>query len=101
MTNKPKRRRTRNTPAPAPVYTESGFWGTIATYASELAPVAGPLLDAIGQTAMAIDRAERRNRSLEAGLRLLESQCEDNNEGGHDSQAKAIYRDLSYQRAKT
>ena len=73
MSNKPRRRRPRNTPAPAPIYPESGFWGTIATYASELAPVAGPLLDAIGQTATAIDRAERRNRSLEAEIRLLET----------------------------
>lgn len=86
MTNKPRRRRPRNTPAPAPapapapVYPENGFWGTIATYASELAPVAGPLLDAIGQTATAIDRAERRNRSLEADLRLLEAEWPDADE---------------------
>ena len=83
MTNKPRRRRSLNSQAPvpapsrAPAYPESGFWGTIATYASELAPVAGPLLDAIGQTATAIDRAERRNRSLEAEIRLLETDWAD------------------------
>ncbi len=30
---------------------EENIWGTIASYANELAPVAGPLLAAIGQTA--------------------------------------------------
>lgn len=45
---------------------EESIWGTIASYANELAPVAGPLLAAIGQTAEAIDRAEQRNRCLEA-----------------------------------
>jgi len=34
--------------------------------------MAGPLLEAIGHTAKAIDRAERRNRSLEAEGRWLE-----------------------------
>jgi hypothetical protein len=38
---------------------------------TRLAPVAGPLLDAIGQTANAIDRAERQSRSLEAAWKEL------------------------------
>jgi len=45
---------------------KESIWGTIASYAIELAPVAGPLLAAIGQTAEAIDRAEQRSRCLEA-----------------------------------
>ena len=45
---------------------EENIWGTIASYANELASVAGPLLAAIGQTAEAINRAEQRNRCLEA-----------------------------------
>ena len=45
---------------------EESIWGTIASYANELAPVAGLLLAAIGQTAEAINRAEQRNRCLEA-----------------------------------
>jgi len=61
-------------PAPPTVQSpppEGGFWTSIATYTTELAPVAGPLLEAIGRTANAIDRAERWNRCLEAkALRL-------------------------------
>jgi len=45
---------------------EESIWGTIASYANELAPLAGPLLAAIGQTAEAIDRAEQRSRCFEA-----------------------------------
>ena len=44
---------------------DGSIWATIASYANEFAPVAGPLLAAIGQTAEAIDRAEQRNRCLE------------------------------------
>jgi hypothetical protein len=51
--------------APSP---SSSFWGSIAAYARELAPVAGPLLEAIGQTAGAIERVEQSNRCLEAAL---------------------------------
>ncbi len=36
--------------------------------------IAGPLLEAIGQTAKAIDRADRRNRSLEPEVRWLEAE---------------------------
>ena len=64
MSNKPKRR-SRSALATTHSSSES-LWSTIASYANELAPVAGPLLDAIGQTADAIDRAERQSRSLEA-----------------------------------
>ncbi len=63
MTNKP----TRRLPAQvARATTERGIWSTVAAYASELAHVAGPLLEAISQTANAIERAERQNRALEA-----------------------------------
>ena len=68
MTNKPKRRSSSALPVPV----QSGFWSTIAAYTSELAPVAGPLLEAIGQTASAIDRAERQTRALEAAWEELE-----------------------------
>jgi hypothetical protein len=68
MSNKPTRRSRSAHRA-----TSSGsFWSTIASYANELAPVAGPLLDAIGQTAHAIERAERQSRSLEAAWEELE-----------------------------
>lgn len=33
------------------------FWTTLAAYCSELAPVTGPLLKALGDTASAIERA--------------------------------------------
>jgi hypothetical protein len=70
MSNKPKR---RNRSALATTHSSSGtFWSTIACYANELAPVAGLLLDAIGQTAHAIERAERQSRSLEAAWEELE-----------------------------
>ena len=45
---------------------EGSIWATIASYANELAPVLGPLLAAIGQTAEAIERVEQSNRCLEA-----------------------------------
>jgi hypothetical protein len=70
MKNKSKR---RSRSALATNYSSSNsFWSTIASYANELAPVAGPLLNAIGQTADAIDRAERRSRSLEAAWEGVE-----------------------------
>jgi hypothetical protein len=70
MSNKPKR---RGRSALATNYSSSNsFWSTIASYATELAPVAGPLLDAIGQTANAIDRADRQSRSLEAAWEGVE-----------------------------
>jgi hypothetical protein len=59
-------------PAVRPLPPEGGFWTTITTYATELAPVAGPLLETIGHTANAIDRADRRNQSLEAETCWLE-----------------------------
>lgn len=39
------------------------FWNHISTYCSELAAVAGPLLAAVGDTASALDRAERHTRA--------------------------------------
>lgn len=62
MSTKPTSRRTM---AISCSTNSKSFWGTLACYASELAPVAGPLLDAIGQTASAIDRAELSSRCLE------------------------------------
>ena len=35
------------------------FWASLASYASELAQVAGPLLEAVAQTAHAMDRAQQ------------------------------------------
>ena len=66
MSTQPTRRRTTAISRSTTTGTNSNsFWGTLAGYANELAPVAGPLLDAIGQTANAIDRAEQRSRCLE------------------------------------
>ena len=62
MSHKPKRR----TSSTISAFAQDNFWSAIAAYSSELAHVAGPLLDAIGQTANAIERAERQNRALEA-----------------------------------
>ena len=44
----------------------SKFWTSIASYCQELAPVAGPLLSAVGETADAVERAGRKRRSLRA-----------------------------------
>jgi hypothetical protein len=46
-------------------FAKSSIWATIATFCQELAPVSGPLVDAIGQTARAIDRGYLRYRALE------------------------------------
>lgn len=72
ITRAPKRLPIAAAPAGRPLPPEGGFWTTIATFATELAPMAGPLLEAIGNTAQAIDRADRRNRCLEAEGRWLE-----------------------------
>ena len=68
MSHKPKRRTSSTISASA----QDNFWSTIAAYSSELAHVAGPLLEAIGQTANAIERAERQTRALEAAWEELE-----------------------------
>lgn len=39
---------------------EQNVWTTIASYCHELAPISGPLLDCIGKTAAAINRAGER-----------------------------------------
>ena len=62
MSHKTKRRTSSTISASA----QDSFWSTVAAYSSELAHVAGPLLEAISQTAKAIERAERQNRALEA-----------------------------------
>ena len=46
---------------------EPNFLTTIATYCRELAPISSPLLDCIGQTAAAIERAGYESRSLKPG----------------------------------
>lgn len=53
---------------------EPNFWATIATFCRELAPISGQLLDCIGQTAAAIDRAEQGTRSVRAELDLDQRQ---------------------------
>jgi hypothetical protein len=45
---------------------EPNVWTTIATFCRELAPISGALLDSIGQTGAAIDRAGFDSRSLRA-----------------------------------
>ena len=42
-----------------PTVEQNYFWPTLARYASELALVAGPLLEAVAQTAHAMDRAQQ------------------------------------------
>jgi len=49
------------------------FWTSLASYCHELAPVAGPLLGAVGDTAQAVDRASRQTKSLRASSRTLEA----------------------------
>ena len=46
-------------PPELPTIEQNDFWPTIARYASELSLVAGPLLEAVAQTASAIDRAQQ------------------------------------------
>lgn len=40
------------------------FWTSLASFCQELAPVAGPLLSAVGETASAVDRAGRSTTAL-------------------------------------
>ncbi len=47
---------------------EHNFWTTIATFCRELAPISGPLLDCIGQTAAAIDRAGSQSQAPRPSL---------------------------------
>ena len=47
------------------------FWTSLSSYCQELAPVAGPLLAAVGDTADAVDRAGRQTNSLRASSRSL------------------------------
>ena len=47
---------------------EPNFWNTIATFCREIAPVSGALLDSIGQTAAAIDRAGSESQSPRPSL---------------------------------
>ena len=68
MSHKTKRR----TSSTISAFAQDNFWSTIAAYSSELAHVAGPLLEAIGHTAKAIERAERPTRALEAAWEELE-----------------------------
>lgn len=48
------------------------FWTTLSAYCNELAPVSGPLLSTIGETADAITRATHRAASLSASSATLE-----------------------------
>ena len=41
----------------------ASFWTSLATYCQELAPVAGPLLGAVGDTASAVDPAGRSTKA--------------------------------------
>lgn len=48
------------------------FWNSLASYCQELAPVAGPLLSAVGDTATAVDRAGRSTKALRDDSARLE-----------------------------
>lgn len=52
---------------------QPNFWTSLASYCQELAPVAGPLLAAVGDTASAVDRAGRQSSALRASSRALEA----------------------------
>lgn len=58
----------------------TSFWTALATYCQELAPVAGPLLSAVGDTADAVDRAGRSSSALRASSRTLRADLLDDNE---------------------
>lgn len=55
------------------------FWTALASYCQELAPVAGPLLSAVGDTASAVDRAGRSASALRSDSEQLSYlvSCED------------------------
>lgn len=42
------------------------FWSTLSDFCTELAPVSGPLLSVLGETAAAIDRANNPPRKLQS-----------------------------------
>jgi hypothetical protein len=50
----------------------ASFWTSLATYCQELAPVAGTLLGAVGDTATAVDRAGRSTQALRSDSDRLE-----------------------------
>lgn len=52
----------------------TNFWVALASYCQELAPVAGPLLSAVGDTAEAVDRAGRSSSALRASSRSLSAE---------------------------
>lgn len=49
----------------------TNFWVALASYCQELAPVAGPLLSAVGDTAEAVDRAGRSSSALRTSSHSL------------------------------
>jgi len=56
------------------------FWTALSSYCQELAPVAGPLLSAMGDTADAVDRAGRSSSALRASSRSLRAELLDDAE---------------------
>lgn len=56
------------------------FWTALSAYCQELAPVAGPLLSAVGDTADAVDRAGRSSSALRASSRSLSAELLDDAE---------------------
>jgi hypothetical protein len=70
MTHKPK----RQSPTVTPFEAEGCIWSTLGAYAKALAPVTGPLLEAIGEVADAIERVGRQNRALEPPWEQLEEE---------------------------
>lgn len=70
MIHKPKRQSATVTR----LHAEGLIWSTLGAYAKALAPVTGPLLEAIGEVADAIDRAGRQSRPFEPRWEQLEEE---------------------------
>lgn len=47
------------------------FWATLASYCTELAPVSGPLLSAVAETAQAVERASMQITALRSSSRSM------------------------------
>lgn len=52
---------------------QNSIWTNIAIFCEHLAPVVSPLTTALGNTAVAIDTAERRTKGLEAQIQAFQA----------------------------
>lgn len=50
----------------------TSFWAQLSTYCHELAPVVGPLFEAVGHTAGAVQRASKQTKALPTSATDLE-----------------------------